>query len=174
MEFAADARNDLLYLPSSVAKFPKDDDRHASPHWFKRRDWRRLFQLPCFPRYELWQQKRIRYAIRWHRRSVGPWVDVLLAEGGADPLATLEHRLFDIIRRVDLWSDQLVTLRTLQTMTILDVDHYCRSVWELGRYADLGEREAPQKPTVAQVLRPSRNGVEESQTSAVESLTTLE
>jgi hypothetical protein len=174
MEYASDARNDLQFLPSSVARYPRDDNRRMRPHWFKRRDVRGLFKLPCFPQYELWQQKRIRFAIRWHRRSVGPWVDVLLEEGGADPLATLEHRLLDIIRRVDLWSDQLVSLRTLQTMTILDVDHYCRFVWELGRYADLGEREAPQKPTAPQMLRPTRNGAEESETAAVGTLTALE
>jgi hypothetical protein len=161
MAYAADARNDLEILPPAITRHAQDVSPQPRRIWSPRRDVRRLFNLPCFPGYELWQQKRIRFAIGVHKRIVRPWVDVLVAEGGRDPLATLEHRLLDIIRRVDLWSDQLVSLRTLQTMTILDVDHYCRFVWELGRYADFGEVDAPQTPTGAAVQRPSRNGTPE-------------
>jgi hypothetical protein len=155
--FAADPRSDLAFLPTGLSKFAKDERTRPRRKWFRRRDDRRLFNLPCFPKYEFWQQKRIRHVLGIHRRVVGEWVDAILEHGENDPLAAIEHRLLDVVRRVDLWSDQLVTLRTLQTMTILDVDHYCRFVWELGRYSELGDEDAPQQPIGANV-HPSRNG----------------
>ena len=36
--------------------------------------------------------------------------------------------------RTDLWSDQVLTLRTIQTLTMLDVQHYTELVWTLGGY----------------------------------------
>jgi hypothetical protein len=157
MAYAADARNDLSVLPPWIGRFALDQPP-TRRWWFNRRSVGRLFRCPCFPDLELWQQRRVQFALGRHRRLVGPWIDVLLAEGGADPMGTLEDRLLDIVRRVDLWSDEIVALRTLQTMTILDVDHYGRFVWELGRYAELGEMEAPQAPTGPAVPRYSRNG----------------
>jgi len=174
LAYAADARHDLSVLPPWITRYALDGPARRRT-WFRDRAAQRLFRLPIFPTYDLWQQRRIRFAIKSHRRIVGPWVDVMLTAGGSDPMAGLENRLLDVIRRVDLWSDQIVTLRTLQTMTILDVDHYCRTVWELGRYADLGEAEAPAAPAGPAMPRASRNGsANEEAVKEGETLTALE
>jgi hypothetical protein len=52
----------------------------------------------------------------------------------------------DTLRRVALrpgfWSEQLVTVRTLQSLAVLDVMRYFRLVWELGEY-DAGVASPP-------------------------------
>jgi hypothetical protein len=169
-EYASDGRNDLSLLPAGLAKFPSDD--RPRRRWFRRRDDRRLFEMPCFPTVELWQRKRIRQAVARHPRLLGGWVDVLLEAGGDDPRVAIEQRLLDVVRRVDLWSDELVSLRTLQTMTVLDVDHYCRFVWDLGKYEELGIEEAPQKPLAA--VNPSRNGWTDAVVEEEQTLTAME
>ena len=52
-------------------------------------------------------------------------------------MATLKRRLREILARTDLWSDEIVILRTIQTLAVLDVHHYCDMVWKLGRYDEL-------------------------------------
>ncbi|HVJ83525.1 MAG TPA: hypothetical protein VNC50_20840, partial [Planctomycetia bacterium] len=122
--------------------------RRARRDWGRTFTWRRrLFSLPCFPRYDLHQQRRIRNYLRIHAAIVRPWVDLLLDQGGADPQRTLRRRFEETIQRTDVWSDQIVALRTIQTLTILDVHHYCRMVWDLGDYRDPnGDRLASALP----------------------------
>ena len=64
-------------------------------------------------------------------------------------------RLIEVVRRTDLWSDQIVTLRTIQTLTMLDVHHYCQMVWRLGRYDQFGVTPAASLPLAAE-LQPHR------------------
>ena len=44
--------------------------------------------------------------------------------------------------RTDLWSDQILTLRAVQTLTMLDVQHYTELVWALGGFDRL-DPDAP-------------------------------
>jgi hypothetical protein len=94
--------------------------------------------------------------IRRHRRTVDGWIRVLGACGDADPIVTLRRRFEAVIGRTDLWSDMIVSLRTVQTLAVLDVHHYCSMAWKLGGYdsfeadpfrLDLPFDEAPPSPT---------------------------
>jgi hypothetical protein len=96
--------------------------------------FKRLFQLPCFPTYTPEQQRRIVAYLRRHRRAVRGWVNVVVGQGGDDPWATLRGRMREVLLRTDLWSDQILVLRALQTLTMLDVQHNCELVWSLGGY----------------------------------------
>ncbi len=55
-------------------------------------------------------------------------------QGGADPWETVRNRLRQVLLRSDLWSDQMIVLRSIQSLTLLDVHHYCELVRELGGY----------------------------------------
>jgi hypothetical protein len=96
-----------------------------------------LFGLPCFPSYSQKQQGLILGYFRRHRRAVGGWINVVLGQGGEDPWATLKRRLHEVLLRTDLWSDQILILRAVQTLTMLDVQHSCELVWSLGGYTHL-------------------------------------
>ena len=93
-----------------------------------------LFDLPCFPAYDPAQRRRIAGYLRRHRRAVRGWIRVVLGQGGADPWATVRTRMRDVLLRTDLWSDQILVLRAVQTLTMLDVQHNCELVWNLGGY----------------------------------------
>jgi hypothetical protein len=93
-----------------------------------------LFLLPCFPSFDQAQQKRILSYLRRHRRAVRGWVKVVLGQGGEDPWATVRARMREVLLRTDLWSDQVLVLRAVQTLTMLDVQHNCDLVWSLGGY----------------------------------------
>jgi hypothetical protein len=84
-----------------------------------------------------------RLARRW--ALVRDWA-LLLADlpGEAPVKEVLLAKWRDVILRTDLWSDQMVVLRTLQSLSVLDVFHYCRVVWTLGGF---GEREGVTLPT---------------------------
>jgi hypothetical protein len=120
-----------------------------------------LFGLPCFPSYDQGQQRRILSYIRRHHRAVRGWIKVVLGQGGGDPWATVQARLREVLLRTDLWSDQMLVLRAVQTLTMLDVQHNCDMVWSLGGYtqpesfstmADPADRTAERSP-VASVAR---------------------
>jgi hypothetical protein len=40
----------------------------------------------------------------------------------------------DVLLRTDLWSDQILVLRAVQSLTMLDLQHNCELVWNLGGY----------------------------------------
>jgi hypothetical protein len=113
-----------------------------------RRPMSDLFGLPCFPSYTTDERNRIVDYLRRHRRAVRGWVNVVLGQGGADPWATVQVRMREVLLRTDLWSDQVLVLRAVQTLTMLDVQHNSDLVWSLGGYtrADLepsGRHEGP-------------------------------
>ncbi|MGP0064608.1 MAG: hypothetical protein ACLQGP_13545, partial [Isosphaeraceae bacterium] len=93
-----------------------------------------LFDLPCFPIYDAAQQRRIIRYLRRHQRTVRGWIKVVLGQGGPDPWATVKGRMRDVMLRTDLWSDQILVLRAVQSLTMLDVQHNCSLVWDLGGY----------------------------------------
>ena len=88
-------------------------------------------------------QAATRYLLRnW--ATVKDWV--LVVDSLPDhisPVEVLHARLREIILRTDLWSDQIVVLRTLQTLSVIDVYHYCRIVWALGGYGDRDHVDFP-------------------------------
>lgn len=84
-----------------------------------------------------------RYLLR-HWTTVKEWV--LIVEnlpGNIDPVELVHARLREVILRTDLWSDQIVVLRTLQSLSVIDVYHYCRIVWSLGGYGDRDHVDFP-------------------------------
>ena len=54
--------------------------------------------------------------------------------GERDPWATVKTRMRDVLLRTDLWSDQILVLRAVQSLTMLDLQHNCELVWNLGGY----------------------------------------
>jgi hypothetical protein len=93
-----------------------------------------LFELPCFAVYNQSQQRRILRYLRRHHRSVRGWIKVVLGQGAADPWATVKARMHNVLLRTDLWSDQILVLRAVQSLTMLDLQHNCELVWSLGGY----------------------------------------
>ena len=51
-----------------------------------------------------------------------------------------------MLLRTDLWSDQVVVLRAVQTLTMLDVQHNCNLVWSLGGYTHLASDSNSDNP----------------------------
>jgi hypothetical protein len=93
-----------------------------------------LFDLPCLPAYGAAERRRATHFLRAHRRVVRGWIKVILGQGGADPWATVRTRMRDVMLRTDLWSDQILVLRAVQTLTMLDLQHNSELVWNLGGY----------------------------------------
>jgi hypothetical protein len=117
-----------------------------------------LFGLPCFPAYDLAQRRRILRYLRRHRRTVRGWVKVVLGQGGVDPWATVGARMRDVLLRTDLWSDQILVLRAVQTLTMLDLQHNCELVWSLGGYtaAEPGTADPDARPPGSLLHREDR------------------
>ena len=44
--------------------------------------------------------------------------------------------LDEVICYTHAWSDELVALRTIQTLSIMDVQNYRRHIWNIGDYGD--------------------------------------
>ena len=72
--------------------------------------------------------------------------------GRRRPWATVKARMRDVMLRTDLWSDQILVLRAVQSLTMLDVQHNCELVWALGGYTspepggDRARSQAPRLP----------------------------
>ncbi len=131
-------------------------------HRIKRR-WTLLFELPCFPSYDHATRKQILTYLRRHRRATKGWVKVVLGQGGADPWAVVKSRMRDVLLRTDLWSDQILVLRAVQTLTMLDLQHNCELVWNLGGYTRGDQDQAGFEPGAG----PRRCGASSPEESAV-------
>lgn len=146
MSHAADLGQPPAQLPAGLP----DTVDQKQLHWYlplkRRRRIDELFQHACFSEYDAGQRQRIAAYLRQHRRVADGWIETVLSQGGNDPLETARIRLRDVIARTDLWSDQILALRTIQTLTMLDVFHYSQMVWKLGGYEAL-------EPTGASFLR---------------------
>ena len=94
-----------------------------------------LFDLPCFPNYDAAARKRIQAYLRRHKSTAGGWIRVVLGQGGDHPWEEVRARLRDVLLKTDLWSDQILVLRAVQTLTLLDVQHNGELVWRLGGYS---------------------------------------
>jgi hypothetical protein len=72
-------------------------------------------------------------------RALGRWAE----DGEAAAREEGERRLADLLRHPGRLEEQLHTLRTVQTLSIIDVLNYRTHVWRLGRYAEDGEDAGP-------------------------------
>jgi hypothetical protein len=120
-----------------------------------------IFDLPCFPHYAAAQRRRIMDYLHRHRRAVRGWVRIVLGQGGPDPWETVRARMREVLLRTDLWSDQILVLRAVQSLTMLDVQHNCELVWNLGGYTTAAEpasTESDEPPSDADA-RPEAQGV---------------
>jgi hypothetical protein len=62
----------------------------------------------------------------------------------------------DVLLRTDLWSDQILVLRAVQTLTMLDLKHNCELVWSLGGYTRADQAGASESvPTPTRALAPT-------------------
>jgi hypothetical protein len=104
--------------------------------------------------YNEYQRAQIVRYLRLKRNLADGWLDLLLSQGGLDPIGVLRTRLRAVIARTGLWSEQVVILRTVQTLTVLDLHHYCRSVWRLGRYEELERGGRGRMPRLPFASRP--------------------
>lgn len=131
---AADPSSDPRRVPEGLPEAPGK----GVPLWHKVQDVRRpisdLLDLPCLPSLDEDGRERAARYLRRHRRALRGWTRILRGQGGPDPVATLRARLAEVMLRTDLWSDQILTLRTVQTLTMLDLQHYTELVWTLGGF----------------------------------------
>src|SRR5262249_45555279 len=125
MAFAADPTQDQTTLPAGLPEPVINLRALWHPVNRCKRPATALFELPCFPPYDLAQRRRIIRCLRRHKRAVRGWIKVVLCQGGADPWATVKARMRDVLLRTDLWSDQILVLRAVQSLTMLDVQHNC-------------------------------------------------
>jgi hypothetical protein len=134
MEHAADGHRDRRKLPAGLPDPIVSLRTLWHPVNRSRRESSELFDLPCFPSYDPASRKRILAYLRRHRRATRGWVKVVLGQGARDPWAVVMARMRDVLLRTDLWSDQILVLRAVQTLTMLDLQHNCELVWNLGGY----------------------------------------
>jgi hypothetical protein len=96
---------------------------------------RRLLDQPAFARYDLAQRRRLRRLICGRR---GPLLEAVrcLTRAGVpdDPVGHARNELLAVALDPDTWSRQLVVLRAVQTLSVLDLQTYCDLVAELGEY----------------------------------------
>ena len=156
LAYAADPSNDFRTLPPGLPEPVVNLRALWHPVHRVRRPAAGLFDLPCFPRYDADQRRRIAAYLRRHRRAVRGWIRVVLGQGGPDPWETVRSRMRDVLLRTDLWSDQVLVLRAVQSLTMLDVQHNCELVWDLGGYTAAPEPAAPTPtPTTSPPIPPS-------------------
>jgi hypothetical protein len=131
---ACDPTQDFKKLPPGLPDPVLNLKRLWHPVNRCRRKLAGLFELPCFPAYNLVQRRRVVRYLRRHRRVVRGWIKVVLGQGARDPWGTVKARMRGVLLRTDLWSDQILVLRAVQSLTMLDLQHNCELVWSLGGY----------------------------------------
>lgn len=158
MEHAADPSQNPAVLPPGLPEPVVSLRALWHPVHRIRRPVVSLFELPGFAAHDARQRRWILEFFRRHRRTVRGWIRVVLGQGGPDPWDTVRSRMRDVLLRTDLWSDQILVLRAVQTLTMLDVQHNCELVWNLGGYtrsaqpgepdSDPGEPPRPENQAV--------------------------
>lgn len=140
-EYTRDPSHKASTLPAGLP--PTIDFR--KPHWYQlrydKKQADKLLQLPMFADCDEGHRHRLERCLRKNRLSTQGWVAVLVSQGGDDPWETVRGRLLDVMRRTDLWSNEILALRTIQTLTMLDVHHYGEMVWRLGGYHEIEDRD---------------------------------
>jgi hypothetical protein len=84
--------------------------------------------------------KRARWVWRALRANHRDFARLVRLGVGLEPGVEPEAASREILRTAavfpESWSEQLVTLRTVQSLSVLDIRNYRRQVWSLGGYAD--------------------------------------
>ena len=155
MTWAADRKNDPTKLPPDLPEPVLRLRRLWRPVHRVRRPNADLFALPCFSKVEDPARGRVLRYLRRHRRVVRGWIKVVLGQGGTDPWAVVKARMHEVLLRTDLWSDQILVLRAVQSLTMLDLQHNCELVWSLGGYEHPESDEANISPNGATARPPS-------------------
>jgi len=109
----------------------------ALPRWRLRRAFRAWWS-----RYGLDDDTRRLRAWRAAEHDVGGVAAALRAwhELGLDQARTLgEEALLEVLRHPGQITEQVVTLRTVQTLALIDLRNYRRQVWRVGRYEEEGD-----------------------------------
>jgi hypothetical protein len=95
----------------------------------------RLFRQATFASYGELRQPLCRQVVWERRRTLGRVLKQIAGPRAAtDPVDDARQLLAGIGRDPDPWSRELVTLRAVQTLSILDLKTYCDLVAELGEY----------------------------------------
>jgi hypothetical protein len=134
MAHAADPASDPNKLPTGLPDPVVNLRTLWHPVFGCKRPQADLFGLPCFGAFDPAQRRRIERYLHLHHRVVRGWIKVVLGQGGSDPWANVKGRMRDVLLRTDLWSDQILVLRAVQTLTMLDLQHNSELVWSLGGY----------------------------------------
>jgi len=116
-----------------------------STRWRRRRlaeKLDRLFRQPAFAGFDDAQQAACRRVVCRHGGLLVAAVRRLTEDGSGDAVDDARRALLHVARDPDTWSRQLVILRAVQTLSVLDLKTYCDVVAELGEY-DASTAEDP-------------------------------
>ena len=125
------------------------------PSWSLRAAWCRLryrrrllklFEQPAFAGFDEDQQRRCRRLVYCRRGELLRALQVLTGPGApADPVEHAREVLSCVGQDPAPWSRQLVILRAVQTLSVLDLQTYCDQVYELGEYGQCSPATEPQQ-----------------------------
>ena len=111
-----------------------------APGWFTKLRWRKLFQQYWAEHGQL--DKRAKRAA-WHAIAGNLWGsrDALKtwAQVGDDSVMQGEKILGEILLHPSRVLEQLIALRGIQTLALLDVLNYREHIYQLGKYAESGD-----------------------------------
>ena len=112
----------------------------AAPGWFAKLRWRRQFQKYWSQHGQLDQRAK---RAAWHAIAENLWGsrDALQtwAMKGEESVTKGEQILGEILLHPSRVLEQLIALRGIQTLALLDVLNYREHIYELGRYAETGD-----------------------------------
>ncbi len=125
-------------LRSPLARLPEWSLRAAWCRWRYRGRLFQLFRQPAFAGYSPKQQRRCRRLVYCRRGGLLKALRLLTGpDAPSDPVDRARRSLAQVARDPAPWSRQLVVLRAVQTLSVLDLKTYCDLVYELGEYADV-------------------------------------
>jgi len=124
---------------------PRGSAASAWCRLWNRRRLNRLFDQPSFAHLDRRQRAACRRCVCRRRGPLPAALRRLTPRGpgGADPAGDAWKALAAVGRDPATWTRQLVILRAVQTLTVLDLDTYTRLVHELGEY---DPRTRPKSP----------------------------
>ena len=103
--------------------------------WRYARDVRRLFERPDFVNYSARRRNACAAAIYGRRGALlGALRTLTRGDGSVDPIEDARQIVAAVGRDPATWTRQLVVLRAVQTLSVLDLTIYCDLVAELGEY----------------------------------------
>lgn len=132
------AMNDALAAKPrrwSLADLPEWSLRAAWCRLRYRRRLLKLFEQPAFAGYDDDQRRRCRRLVYCRRGELLRALKQLTGpRAPTDPVDHAREVLANVARDPAPWSRQLVILRAVQTLSVLDLQTYCDLVYELGEY----------------------------------------